>query len=197
MKATPTASRHALPGHPSFIRAAIRPLGAGLGSLALCACLHCATAPPPAPETVDLSCKLPTLAPLAETKEVQEKGGIVIGVASASFSCQRHMEKRVAEETPGFGEELAVRLVENKNSQPARFVEETHTPLLTVAPERLSSQITLNNKLSRVFRGAGTVVLFNVAGKSIRRAYASLSGAASLCLDRGSRPTTPWHLVVH
>jgi hypothetical protein len=166
MNATPTANRHALPAHPSFIHTAMRPLAAGLASLALCACLHCATAPPPAPETVDLSCKLPTLAPLAETKEVQEKGGIVIGVALASFSCQQHLEKRVAQATPAFGEELAQRLVEDKNSQPARFVEETNTPVLTVTPERLIFQITLNNKLSRVFRGAGTVVLFNVAGKN-------------------------------
>jgi hypothetical protein len=65
----------------SFIRAATRPLAAGLASLALCATLHYAAAPPPAPESVDLSCKLPTLTPLAETKAVQGKGGIVFGVS--------------------------------------------------------------------------------------------------------------------
>jgi len=79
MNAPSTASRHQPPPGPSFIRAAMRPLAAGLASLALSVCLHCATAPPPAPEAVDLSCKLPTLAPLAETKGAQEKGGIVIG----------------------------------------------------------------------------------------------------------------------
>lgn len=156
------------PSHPTFIRAALRPLAAALASLALCACLHCATAPPPPPETIDLSCKLPTLAPLAETKEMQEKGGIAIAVAPASFSCAQHMERRVEQATPGFGEELAVRLAEGKNTQPAQLMEETNTPVLTVTPDRLVFQITLNNKLSRVFRGAGTVVLFNVGGKNTK-----------------------------
>jgi len=39
------------PTHLSFIRAALPPLAAGLASLALCACLHCATAPPAVEET--------------------------------------------------------------------------------------------------------------------------------------------------
>jgi len=68
--------------HPSFIRAAMLPLAAGLGSLVLSACLHCAT-PPPEPETIDFNRKPSTLAPLAETKEVQEKERIVTAVVSA------------------------------------------------------------------------------------------------------------------
>jgi hypothetical protein len=78
MNAIFTARYHrSLPAQPSFLGAAMRPLAAGLASLALSACLHFITPAPPGPEAVDLNCKLPTLAPLAGTKEVQEKGGIV------------------------------------------------------------------------------------------------------------------------
>ncbi len=65
------------PSQPSFIRAAWRPLAAGLASLALCAYLHCSMAPPPAPETVDLDCKLSRLAPLAGVDRDARAAGAV------------------------------------------------------------------------------------------------------------------------
>src|SRR5262249_49695552 len=62
-----------MPSPPSprrFIRATLRLVAAAVGSLVLCARLHCASPPAPAadtvdpvPETVDLTCRLPALAP--------------------------------------------------------------------------------------------------------------------------------------
>jgi hypothetical protein len=46
-----------------------------------------------------------------------------------------------------------------------RYMETTETPGVQVVPERLEFIVKVNNKLPRVFRGAGIVVQFNVGGK--------------------------------
>jgi hypothetical protein len=73
------------PSQPTFIRAAWRPLAAGLASLALSAWLHYTSAPPPASETVDLSCRVATLAPLAEDVKNQKI------VKVTNDICRRHL----------------------------------------------------------------------------------------------------------
>jgi hypothetical protein len=128
--------------------------------------IGCASAPPPAPETVTVACKQPTFSPLAETKESQEKGGIVISVAPSSYSCEASMVRTRAEVAPSFGELLLAKVGRPQNAPDPKLIEETDTPVLQVKPERLNFQIRISNKLSRVFRGAGAVVLYNFGGKN-------------------------------
>jgi hypothetical protein len=45
------------------------------------------------------------------------------------------------------------------------FAERVTSPQLKCDPSRLQFAVRINNKLPRVFRGQGSVVQFNVAGK--------------------------------
>lgn len=137
-----------------------------LVAISLCALSACVTNPPPqAPApTMTVTAKLPTFAPLAETRESQEKGGVEISVGPVAYEAVRssYTTERVLQ--PGVME----RLTAPPNWQYMRYVERTTSPVLKVAPEQLRFRININNKLPRVFRGAGTVVQFNIAGKLIQ-----------------------------
>lgn len=126
----------------------------------------CATAsapPPPAPnQMVTISCEMPNSTPLQETKEIQTKGGIQIIVAMQPFQCTRAFKETSAPAKVTFGELVLA----SQTHKGQRFVETTRTPYFVVKPERLKVTIKVVNQLPRVFRGAGTVVQFTVAGKT-------------------------------
>jgi len=130
------------------------------GVLFLGAAGACATAPPPRPNAVTMQCKFPVMSPMPETKEMQTKGGIGVTVAVVPFQCVQAAHRTTTRVAPTLAESLLSR---NK----AGHVETTTTPYLRVAPERLKVTIRISNQLSRVFRGAGTVVQFAVAGKTV------------------------------
>jgi hypothetical protein len=95
---------------------------------------------------------------MPETRENQIKGGVGVTVAVAQFRCvpaARETSRRVK---PSVTEKLL--------GQKTDFIETTRTPYLRVAPERLKVNIRISNQLPRVFRGAGTVVQFAIAGKT-------------------------------
>jgi hypothetical protein len=134
-----------------------------LGAAALLA--GCATsAPPPAaaPTSTTMTCKFPTTTPLQETKEMQLKGGVQIFVAIQPFQCVPAFRTTKVPAAAPFAEQLMA------NSQHAgrQYVETTKTPYFQVTPERLKVTLKVVNQLSRVFRGAGTVIQFTVAGKT-------------------------------
>lgn len=138
----------------------------------------CATVPPVQPQAIVLRCNLPSFAPLLETKEQQEKGGIQISLAPVSYECQRSTVQKIQDVSPSFSEQMhgAIRVGNEKPKE--RFVERSLIPVVSVIPENLRFRITVSNKLPRVFRGAGLVVQFNVAGKLVsvdQNNYAELS----------------------
>ncbi|HVZ71004.1 MAG TPA: hypothetical protein VHJ20_01405 [Polyangia bacterium] len=134
-----------------------------LGSL--CATAACATSQAPAaPQTAQnvMTCMQPTMTPLQETKEMQTKGGVQVIVAMEPFLCEKRQRSEVREVAPSFGEQL----LGSKTHPGQRYVERTTSSYFSVKPERLKVTLKLSNQLARVFRGAGTVVQFTVAGKT-------------------------------
>lgn len=114
------------------------------------------TSVPAAPRTTTLSCRVPVITPQLETRESQEKGGIEISIAPASYSAVVRNRESVQQIPPP-----PISLY----SQRGVYVETTSTPVVEVAPDALRFVLTVNNKLPRVFHGAGTVVQFNVGGR--------------------------------
>lgn len=124
----------------------------------------CATVPPPPPAdtSVTMTCLQPNTTPLQETKEIQTKGGIQIIVAMQPFQCVPDFKQRSVMATPDFAEQLLA----GKQHPGQRYVETTRTPYFAIKPDRLKVTLKIVNQLSRVFRGAGAVVQFTVAGKT-------------------------------
>jgi hypothetical protein len=121
-------------------------------------------APQRPPNYTTIRAKVPTIATLAETKESQEKGGIEIAVVPAAYTATAKTRTTIERAQPPT---IAVLLVPSTETKDQVFVEERTTPYLAVEPGRLQFTVRVNNKLSRVFRGQGAVVQFNVAGKMI------------------------------
>jgi hypothetical protein len=119
----------------------------------------CATAPPPAPTTVSMNCQYPVLSPMPETKENQTKGGVGVTVAVAPFQCVQQVRKTRELKPQSSVEKMLL------NNRPAP-TQTTMTPYLQVVPDRLKVTVRVSNQLSRVFRGAGTVIQFQIAGKT-------------------------------
>ena len=115
---------------------------------------------PPPPEIIKVSVKVPTLAPLPETKPSQDKGGLKISVAPVHYDVKTVYTYRNRPARPSFKEVFLV------TRQPGDiFVERTRIPERVVWPDRLRFTVTISNQMPRVFHGAGIVVQFNVAGK--------------------------------
>ena len=125
-----------------------------------------------------MQCFYPVLAPLPETKELQAKGGINISLAPGNFQCSKTVQKTSQEVQPTAGEVLALSLSSSGNSRFYKMLETTSTPVYTVNPEKVAFRVKINNQMPRVFRGAGTVVLYNFGGKNTSissQDYAELS----------------------
>lgn len=128
--------------------------------VASCATTQAAAPPPEAP--VKMTCKQPTTTPLQETKEIQTKGGVQILVAMQTFTCEQVYKKSVTNAPIPITEQI----LGAKSHPGQRYVEITKTPTYAVKPERLKVTLKLVNQLPRVFRGAGAVIQFQVAGKT-------------------------------
>lgn len=124
----------------------------------------CATSggPPPTNSSVVVTCQQPNTTPLQETKEIQTKGGIQIIVAMQPFQCVPAVRRQVRPATP----DLAEQILGAKTHPGQHYVETTSTPYFDVRPDRLKVTLKIVNQLPRVFRGAGAVVQFTVAGKT-------------------------------
>ncbi len=93
---------------------------------------------------------------------MQLKGGVQIFVAIQPFQCVPASRTTKVNASPSFAEQILA-----KSQHPGqRYVETTKTPYFAVTPERLKVTLKVVNQLSRVFRGAGTVIQFTVAGKT-------------------------------
>jgi hypothetical protein len=131
------------------------------------ALLGCA-APEKAPEPkamATVKCTYPVISPLPETRELQEKGGVSISLAPGSFQCTKAVARTSREVAPTFGESMQL-ASSGGNKQFYRMVESTNTPVYKVNPEKVAFRVKITNQMPRVFRGSGTVVLYNFGGKN-------------------------------
>ncbi|HEU5415406.1 MAG TPA: hypothetical protein VFW31_16685 [Candidatus Angelobacter sp.] len=142
-----------------------------VGRAALCTALvmlACAVAqgykkkPDPEPTTAKLTVKLPSMAPLPETQQSQDKGGLKITVAPASYNVKEESLSSLRPVNPSFKEALLM-----PHQQTDVFAERSFTPLLKVDPDRLIFQVHISNQMSRVFHGSGIAVQFSVTGKTV------------------------------
>lgn len=147
-------------------RAAILTAGL-LSTFGISAFVGCVSAPPPPVPKTTISAKVPGISPMAETKEAQEKGGVEIAIVPATYATATKQKYSVTPKSPGFGSMLGASIATGGKSANLIYVEETIIPFLEVVPGRLQFTVRVNNKLSRVFRGQGAVVQFNVAGKLV------------------------------
>lgn len=137
-----------------------------LALVSLASLIGCETAPKPVAQMVPIKCVVPTVTRMPETKESQPKGGVEIAVVPAIYKAVRKDKVTIRQaERPAHWSSL---IVNTGDGQPGQvWVEETITPLLRTEPSRLQFTVRINNKLDRVFRGQGSVVQMNVAGKLI------------------------------
>lgn len=145
-----------------------------LTALSACASVQVAEKANP---VVSVRCVYPVITPLADTKELQTKGGINISLAPNTFSCSDAVKvtrRELSSNIFNFEEQMPLMRLINQNggtrrgNQPENYmlVETTSTPAYAVNPDKVAFRIKINNQMPRVFRGAGTVVLYNFGGKN-------------------------------
>ncbi len=157
--AAATVSSHASPMKPSQVAQL-------LSCTALAALFGCATEPAAPPSTaVTLHTRIPNIIRQAETQESQAKGGVVVAVVPELYKPVRADQRVLTPAQPPA--EFAVFVVGNAAHAGQVYVQESLTPRLVTQPSRLQFTVRVNNQLDRVFRGQGSVVQFNVAGKLI------------------------------
>ena len=111
-----------------------------------------------------LTGKLPSFAPAQETQSLQQRGGLSISVAPSEYTLSVRTTILQHQVSEGFRERLSHNMLAKDGANDV-LVERTTVPALVLAPERLIFKVHINNQMPRVFRGAGIVVQFNVAGK--------------------------------
>lgn len=141
-----------------------------VGALSACAPVPVAQKANP---VVVVRCVYPVISPQAETKELQGKGGINISLAPSIFTCAdaaTSSSKEIPRNIFDFNESysLAQHINSGAGGRPEnyRLVETTQTPIYVAKPDRVAFRVKINNQMPRVFRGAGTVVLYNFAGRN-------------------------------
>ncbi len=125
--------------------------------------IGCQTATPPPAHTTQISCKIPNITPLPETVPSQEKGGLEITIVPANYKAVRQDKNIITQPEPNLGEALLGPSAERRSTM--TFIQQEYIPQLKAQPNRLQFAVRINNKLARVFRGQGSVVQINVAGK--------------------------------
>ena len=110
---------------------------------------------PPPKTTTTLRYQLPVLTPVHPDKQDQEKDGIRLAIAPYAYTSKMSSRKEYRR---------APALLILNDQYPADVRE---TPTVTVSPGDLRFKIKINNRLERVLRLAGTVVSFQVAGKTV------------------------------
>jgi hypothetical protein len=117
---------------------------------------------PPEPTKATLGVALPSLAPLEGTDQSQTKGDLRITVSTETYRAEGSLRTEQNEVPPKTTFGLVVMPCAN-----GVYVEKTQIPELKISPDHLIFHVHVNNQMSRVFRGSGLVVQFNVAGKVV------------------------------
>jgi hypothetical protein len=122
-------------------------------AVVLVSCETPTTSPRPV-STTTLNYTLPTFTPVEPNKQDQEKDGIRISVAPHSYTTTQTAQREYRR-VPSL-------LILN-NQFPAEMRE---TPHVEVYPKEVRFKVKIYNQLERVLRLAGSVVSFQVAGKT-------------------------------
>jgi len=112
--------------------------------------------------------RMPYLTPLAKTEESQSKGGLQISIAPVSYEVDHETKVTTESADPGLGQALLKGAAEGASDQEQssdRYVRVEKVQVPRVEPDSLRFLVTVSNQMSRVFRGAGAVVQFNINGK--------------------------------
>ncbi len=150
-------SIHAL--RPLTFAGALRELSVFLIAGGFAACTPVATAPEPTRE-VDVFADLPLIQPVSQTVEMQRQGGVTITVAPTHFdTVGRTACVYQFPPTSLFSITTTPNGATFQTHQ--RFVEVQYHDI-DATPPGLAFLVTIKNGMSRVFRGAGAVVQFNV-----------------------------------
>ena len=160
---------------PRFLAALVVVVSVSLLSISGCAVQQRVAAPP-----VTMRCVYPEITPLPETSELQTKGGINLSLAPGAFECTESFQDSKSEVSSTFSQRLALNLnlKDGDNVANYKLIETTSTPVYKVISEKVRFLVKINNQMSRVFRGAGTVILYNFGGRNVsidREDYAELS----------------------
>lgn len=143
------------------------------GCASVIAAIEAANAPP-LPST--FSYRMPTITPVQTNQQSLTKGGVTITVTPAEYREDAGVQ---TDEVQDGGIGVTCRRVQGGiEVTPVRITRVTTTPTFAAAPDRLVFQVRLTNQMERVFRGAGTIVQFNVAGQLVsvpQGAYATLN----------------------
>ncbi len=123
-----------------------------------------APAPPPQPTVVTVPMTVPSLAPAPETKTTQTKGGVRITAETDEFTADVVPVRIDTQFEPGFKEMFKYHCTPG---QPIAYFEHSYKPEVVSKPRNLIIHLKIDNQMPRVFRGAGALVQFNVAGKAI------------------------------
>lgn len=127
--------------------------------------------------------RMPYLTPLGKTEESQSKGGIQISIAPVSHKVVRENKVTTESADPGLGQALLKGAAEGASGQEQssdRYVRVKKVQVPRVKPDSLRFLVTVSNQMSRVFRGSGAVVQFNINGnlKGVdQSSYRSLTNA--------------------
>lgn len=119
------------------------------------------------PMTIDQTYVLPIFQPLEKTSLSQAKGGIRITITPVDYTVDK---MKIIEE-----EEAEPPLISIRPKYATKYVKVTEYYKLIYSPENVLFKLTINNTLSRVFRGSGSVVQLNWCNKIIDTKYDELS----------------------
>ena len=124
-----------------------------------------AATPPAEPSVVNVDVAVPSLAPSPETKTTQLKGGVQIAMDTDVYTADVRPVFVDTPFQPGFKEIFHIGCT-GPGTQPTYFIRD-FKPRVTLNHDRLVLHLHITNNLPRVFRGAGALIQFNIAGKTI------------------------------
>lgn len=142
-------------------------LTVAVGAMLGVGCATSAPTPPPAP--MPQSVNVPVITRQAQTLERQPKGGLEITVVPVSYV------PKVVESSTIQPADMPMRDKLIGGTGGGIYVRKTTTSRVGIEPGSLCFLVTVNNKMPRVFHGAGTVLQFNVGGRVMAVSQAGYS----------------------
>src|ERR1043166_2203116 len=117
---------------------------------------------------VTVRCIYPVIAPVRETKELQEKGGISISLAPGTFQGSKAVEKASQEVQATMGESVPTSMSTGGNGRFYKLIETTSNPVYRVNPEKVAFRVKINKQI-RGFLGVQEPFFFIILLARIRQ----------------------------
>jgi hypothetical protein len=123
------------------------------------------TISPAEPTVANVDVATPSLAPSTETKTTQSKGGVQIAIDTDVYTAEVKPAYIDTPFQPGFKEIFHIGCT-GPGTQLAYFIRDSK-PQVALNHDHLVLHLHITNSLPRVFRGAGALIQFNIAGKTV------------------------------